>query len=522
MFEISSDDLEWEVLQKPLSIEKITPSTNIPRKSVHITVNRNDSYQIEAHLTAIEKEAPIGKRDIDNYSPIEPFTIEGYDQYNSRIELKNCYINKTSSQHHWDASDFELTLEIIPQEIIIEKNNNSEVSWLSEWYLNGPTGVHFPRDTVRYREKGSSIVFRKRSTIDISLDNAIKQSLFGRMNPDFAFVNSGSIKFLIARVPSNFGPSWSQNMCIEYRKDFGPIPSFEQRKAISEIVGFVLGSQLLSVGFTEYDYHGRILKSMTKSSWGGPYSRFISENKRASPFNIGIKGYIKDKNIIEEILSDLVPKYLALREKLNLKDSLCRYWVSRNMPIGTSLPVLSGALEIIMKSWFKSENSKSKALYMPESEFNRLLEEEFKNIEKKFDNLIESKITDLKPEERELRKKQESMELKKPIMNSLYNSNQMSLTKKYRIFFKEIGLITGDKEEEVLKCRHTMAHPEKVSYEELEKMRKCTLAYETLFHRVFLKVLGYNGNYVDRSSPLIPMIGYPERDIDMPLGRKKY
>ncbi|WP_424353549.1 hypothetical protein [Methanosarcina mazei] len=521
MFEISNDDLEWEVLQKTLSIEKITPSTNIPRNSVHIVVSRNDSYQIRANLTALDKEVTIGKRDIDKYSPVEPFTVEGYDQYNSRIKLIDCYINKKSSCHSRGASNFETKLEIVPKEVTIENNLYSEISWLSEWYLNGPTGVCFPRGTVRYQDKENK-VFRKRSTVDISYDDAIEQSLFGKMDSDFAFIDSGSIKFLIARVPSNFGPSWSKNMCIEYRKDFGLIPSFEQRKAISEIVGFALGSQLLSVGFTEYDYHGRIIKSTSKSSWGGPYSRFISEHKRASPFNIGVKGYLKNQNVIEETLSSLVPKYLAVRDKLNLKDSLCRYWVSRNMPIGTSLPVLSGALEIVMKSWFKSENSKSKALYISEREFNKLLEENFKEIEKKLDDFIELTIGGLGQEEKEFRKKQENMELKKPIMNAIYHSNQMSLTKKYRTFFKEIGLIIGDKDEDVLKCRHTMAHPEKVSYEELEKMRKCTLAYETLFHRVFLKILGYNGNYIDRSSPLKPTIGYPERHIDMPLGRKKY
>jgi hypothetical protein len=186
------------------------------------------------------------------------------------------------------------------------------------------------------------------------------------------------------------------------------------------------------------------------------------------------------------------------------------------MPIGTNLPVLSGALEIIMKSWFKSENSKSKALYVPQKEFDKLLEGKLKNIEKELDEFIENKIGGLEPEERKLRKMQEDIELKKPIIDAIGRSNQMSLTKKYPAFFKEIGLIIGDKEEKVLKCRHSMAHPEKVSYEELEKMRKCTLAYETLFNRVFLKILGYRGNYVDRSK--WTQIGYLEKDIDMPLG----
>jgi hypothetical protein len=47
-------------------------------------------------------------------------------------------------------------------------------------------------------------------------------------------------------------------------------------------------------------------------------------------------------------------------------------------------------------------------------------------------------------------------------------------------------------------------------------MITCTRAYQTLFHRVFLKILRYEENYVDRS-----IIGFPEKHIDVPLGEKR-
>jgi hypothetical protein len=309
-------------------------------------------------------------------------------------------------------------------------------------------------------------------------------------------------------------------MCIEYRKNFGTIPDFEQREAISEIVSFVLGIQLLSVGFTEFDCEDRIVRSVAKYSLGGPYTRFVCETVQDSPFDLGIKGYIKNTRKIEEILSDLVPKYLALRDKLNLKHALQKYWLARNLPIGANLPVLSGALEIVMKNWFDSEKSKSKTLYISQNEFDKMFGEDFKNIENKLDKYIKHKHEDLDLEEREKRIQQENIELKRPIMNKIRNSNQISLTKQPQVFFNEIGLPTGKNEEKVLKCRHSMAHPDKVSYEKYEKMNKCTLAYETLFHRVFLKILGYEGDYVDRSKLIDFGIEkrYAEKDIDMPLG----
>ena len=529
MLETNGENLEWEILQKPLVVEKITPNEKIPKKSESsIVVNRTDSYQIIANLTAIQERLPLRERDTEYFrhfvetqpgSPLEPFTIEGSDQYGSRIELRNCFITKSSSCEG-SGQKISTTLEIVVQEMKIEGNSGSEISWLSEWYLNGPDKILFPRNTERYQDEGSDKVSRKRVTIDISMDDALEVSVenwgHSRMDRDFAFIASEPIKFIIARVPNNFGPNWSKNICIEYRKDFGPIPDFEQREAISEIVSFVLGTQLLSVGITEYDSDGRTLKSVAKSSWGGSYSRFISENKQAPPFDLGLKSLLNNNSKIEELLCDLVPKYLVLRDKLNLKDALWKYWISRNMPIGTNLPVLSGALEIVIKSWFKSESSKSKAVHMPQKEFNTLLGEDFKTIEKKLDEFIEDKLESLEPEGRESRRKVEDIELKKPIMNKIRNSNQMSLTKKYPAFFKEIGLKTGTVEDEAIKARNSMAHGDKGNNEEFEKMIKCTRAYETLFHRVFLKILGYKGYYVDRS-----MIGYPEKHIDLPLGRGK-
>jgi hypothetical protein len=52
----------------------------------------------------------------------------------------------------------------------------------------------------------------------------------------------------------------------------------------------------------------------------------------------------------------------------------------------------------------------------------------------------------------------------------------------------------------------------KVGDDQLQLLRH-TDAYRTLFERVFLKVLGYTGKYVDRTTP-----GYPARPIDEPCG----
>jgi len=54
------------------------------------------------------------------------------------------------------------------------------------------------------------------------------------------------------------------------------------------------------------------------------------------------------KQIQEALYKKLIPDWdeatflsLNLREKLNLKHALWRYWISKTMPVGTNLPVLS-------------------------------------------------------------------------------------------------------------------------------------------------------------------------------------
>jgi hypothetical protein len=54
-------------------------------------------------------------------------------------------------------------------------------------------------------------------------------------------------------------------------------------------------------------------------------------------------------------------------------------------------------------------------------------------------------------------------------MGKIRNSDQMSQTKKYSVFFKEIGLRTADAEEKALKCRNFILHPDEASLQDIEK-----------------------------------------------------
>jgi hypothetical protein len=91
----------------------------------------------------------------------------------------------------------------------------------------------------------------------------------------------------------------------------------------------------------------------------------------------------------------------------------------------------------------------------------------------------------------------------------------MSSNESLEFFFDEINLPVGEVERGAIQARNPMAHGSSVLFDEAahEQMLRDTFAYRTLFNRILLKILGYEGDYVDHSVP-----GWPERPLEEPMG----
>jgi hypothetical protein len=274
---------------------------------------------------------------------------------------------------------------------------------------------------------------------------------------------------------------------IEYRKEWG-IPTLEIRKKIREIVSFILGKQLLCVGFSEYDEQGRFVKKVATSPWG---NNIIHASKQPAippiKFDIGRRG------LFEKVLSDLIPQYLNLCEELKLSAVLWRYWVSNDQPIELALPILHSGVEILAKAWSKSNRSKRKGVYLQREEYKKILGPEFE--------IIKNRLL--------------STEYGNRMVSKITRAYEMSQNEMLYSFFDEISLPLGKHENNALRARNKMAHDalRTSSKQEIVEAICLTNAYKTFFHRIILKVLGYTGPYVDYSIP-----GYPVKDIDEPIG----
>ena len=68
-----------------------------------------------------------------------------------------------------------------------------------------------------------------------------------------------------------------------------------------------------------------------------------------------------------------------------------------------------------------------------------------------------------------------------------------------------------------MRFRNTMVH-DNPSYEDIGNLLNLNKSYEVFFNRVFLKVLGYEGRYIDFT--LTGPNGYIEKNINIPIGKQ--
>ena len=477
--------IEWEGFTDKIEIEKIKESRFIPSGGKTIEIWRGDDYKLNGRILG-ECE---GLGDLDNMIKEENIagaTMPSLDIYGTdhcdffSYKLSHCYIGGISN--HVTGLDSNPKTNFVANLMLydVEKKQlgNMKSNLLIEWYLNGPTGSFiFPRATKRQIKE--DFIRERFKDEEKSYPGIYREE----RTSDFAFIELEKRSFIIQKVPKYFGPKWSNCIGIEYHEEWGGIPDEKEREAISEIIGFIFGKHLLNVGYTKYADKGYPIEEVAKNPWG---ENVVSKCQKPALFPIDIDNY-QTWGILEKILNQLIPQYLLLRDDLNLNQALWSYWVSLDLPIEVNIPILSAGVETIAKSWFKTNRSKTKGVYLSKKEYDELLASEF--------NLIDEKLRKNPYHQR--------------ILNKLKNAHNMGANERLDFFFLEIDLSIGEIERKAIKGRNLMAHGDIISDQETEKMIRLTRAYQTLFHRIFLKILGFDSDYIDRSTA-----GWPNRHID--------
>lgn len=224
--------IEWELLNNELKIENVQQTDYVQFNIKEINIKRDpSSYK----LVAVAKgKGPIQDRG-DSYklagSIVETFTLSGSNYYgNLSFIIDGCFIVSENKQIDLTSEDnVNVESRVHFDEIKAIYSNQGEISWLTEWYINGPRSFNYPRVTDRTYLEEHTI---KRLFID-EKELKLLGEKSSKHERDCAFINSNEIKFIIHKVPKEFGPECSENIGIEYRNIWG-IPDRETRTAISE------------------------------------------------------------------------------------------------------------------------------------------------------------------------------------------------------------------------------------------------------------------------------------------------
>lgn len=242
---------------------------------------------------------------------------------------------------------------------------------------------------------------------------------------------------------NSYPPTGSQKMEFEYWKtaDTDRFPDRDKWWKIGEIVGFILGKELIPVGYTIYDTKGNIVEF---SSIDVPLWKNLSLKSECQGIPpIDLKKGAETPSPFETVLPPLAHQYLRTRDSLCLHEVLVRYWTGMSLPLGLNIPLIQNGIEILTKTSQGMDPAQTKTR-----------------------NYVELFL--------------------KPMM-------------------QQFCLPLGTKEEKLSGLRNSMIHGMiDFNQGNIDDSMRDVYGYISFFHRIFLGALGYNGKYIDYSLPNFP------------------
>ncbi len=484
-------EYSWEALESKREftgdiVAKDTMSPCVIEQNIDsLQIYRDEKYRICVIAEGSVPECAFDRMklpDIPSGTLLSGGTIECDAMHDGIITIKDCFRRSHTINYNFSERS-ETAFHALFQSHEINWNRRmhlpeSETDTLIEWYLNGP------ESTVLYCDTSKTIDKVSRKVVRNGVKNASQIHTAENYSTDCLYIKYLDTGVLLRKVSSEYKPEWSNNVALEYRTAYGRIPEKEERKKIAELLGFLMGRHLILVGNTAYQ--GAVI---LESNMYNPYADAALECSSNTLEVIPVHYYHDERENFREYAQALLPVYLELRDTYGFDSALARYWLANTMPIGVNMPIVAGAIESIQKAWFKGKKSKTKAVYMDKDAYESAISRFLEQVK---DNLGECENRDI-------------------LINKISNCYQMGANDRYYTFFEELGLEYGDSERKSIKARNSFTHGDK--NDDDAEVIKATKTMSLLLARSILKLLGYNGMYIDSS-----VSGYPRKHIDEKIG----
>lgn len=395
------------------------------------------------------------------------------------IDLSHCYFNGYVSG--LEKTDYKLKCYHVEGCI-----DASEISAVKEWVINGEKNYlsYCGNAGLEYRGKDSivgkhgDLTFPKKKTME-------DRAYFGRL----IHIKYKDTAFDIHFLSDDYGPTWSTNISIAYFQEYGRIPGLKEREIIRDYLSFFTGKKLLYIGETSYDKYGNQCGFVMENprTYGFDIKKICGDSGR-TPINVRFNS----GNDYISVLQKYIEPFLYIYEKLDLYSLLTSYWYAKEIAKPFDLPILSGALERLIKKWFKECELNPDILLMEKKDYSNRIKPIINLIDKQF----------------------EGSDYLDRMKRSFSGLNKMSVGEQLEHFFKKIELNIRKSEKEAIRARNIPAHGAfGVKEEDYELFIKHSQVYETLINRIILKLINYEGAYIDYGT-----LGFPEKELDCPIG----
>jgi hypothetical protein len=462
--------LEWETVPFPLIIGDIRcdATDNGQFAAAQITLLRDENWELKATISGYTRSTQFYTTDrfTGNGNIITGELITGITDNGCQVILTDCIFSGIRIKSWETSADGYYFQSIISfDEVQIDfPNPSAEMTRQTflYWYLCDGIDVHLDRSTYRNLQHPL-----KKIRVGYQLTDEDQLDLIGSSrSKDYAILRTDELSCLIAQVPEELIPTGQNGVCIEYDTQTGQGLDRETIKELEYFIGFLLGNPLFGIGHSLIK-NGQLCSAFLESPNFIPMSAMppIHFNRQ------------HDWGNFELLINKFWPAYHELQNLLKLNNAISRYWVARELPLGTNLPIFSGAMELLADNYLTS-TGQDKLEYLPQDEYLLLIE----SVGHLKQNLGKVKGGDI-------------------IWSKIAGAYRKGPNEKMTHFFGLLGLDTGIAEKKAIRLRNKMAHGCR-DYAKIEAAHEdlvLTRTYQVLFHRVLLKLLGYEDYYIDYS-----------------------
>ncbi|WP_296789795.1 hypothetical protein [uncultured Methanobrevibacter sp.] len=447
---------EWEFLQEDLDL-----STNYVLKS-NLEISSFESCYLKRDGDYNLIFEIIGNINRESYDKLQEnanvvhFLFENDEEC---IILNFCILHNRLISFNKDTGYKEVTEFKVKHVERTYKNNLNTVDCIKEFYLN----------SVRYKDIFSRVTnyYKDEKFLKVREWEEDKLNELKGISPkmsagDHLLLDLDEFSFILQDI-REFGPKWSNKLCIEYQRQFN-IPSEEIRQKNREILSFLLGKHLIKVGETYFDNQNRIIKEIAMLPSFSPRINLKEACKRIEVPAISPNNFPMF-NPLEKDLSRLIDAYLSENE-IDLSYVLEYMTFSTTIPTEHEIIVIGGCLDELADIWFNSSKSDSVGELIKKDEFDILLKECLPIINEKLVNHPD-------------------------VFKNIHEGYKITGYQKVKKFLDEVGISQGNAEKKARGYRNISAHGHEMSDETRLKMIYLTDVYRTFLNRIILKILGF-------------------------------